>query len=415
MKKILILLLVLTLSFALLVSCKKDKDSDDDNSGVSAADVEKIVFADKTVTYDGSEKNLLATNIPDGVTVSYEGNGKINAGEYTVTAKFYYGEELLATKTAKLTIKKATIDMSGVSFSDKTVTYNGAEHSIELVGTLPHGVTVSYEGNGKTNAGTYTVTATFEHNTQNYEAISDMSATLTVEKAQLDTSAISFADKTVTYNGAAHSILLEGTLPYGVTVSYEGNGKTNAGAYTVTATFDYDAQNYDPISDMSVTLTIKKATYDMSSVSFSDKTVTYSREEYGIEIEGKLPSGVTVSYDGNGKSSVGTYTVVASFVGDAANYELIPDMTATLKIEPFLVSGLSFKNQSFVYDGKEKSIFISGTVPTDVEVIYEGNGKINVGSYEVTAKLRRVPGPYGYHDDKQGNVRARVQKRHRKL
>ena len=462
---------MLTLSFALLVSCKKDKDSDEDNSGVSAADVEKIVFADKTVTYDGSEKNVLATNLPDGVTVSYEGNGKINAGEYTVTAKFYYGEELLATKTAKLTIKKATIDMSGVSFSDKTVTYDGAEHSIELVGTLPHGVTVSYEGNGKTNAGTYTVTATFEHNTQNYEAISDMSATLTIEKAALDMSGISFSDKTVTYNGAEHSILLEGTLPSGVTVSYEGNGKTNAGTYTVTAHFDYDAQNCEAISDMSatltieksaidmseisfsdktvtydgaehsielvgtlpygftvsydgngktnagtytvtahfdydaqnceaisdisVTLTIKKAIYDMSGISFDDKTVTYSREAQEIKIVGKLPEGVTVSYDGNGKVDVGTYTVVASFVGDSANYELIPDMTATLKIDPFLVSGLSFDDQAFDYDGKEKSIFITGTVPTDVEVMYVGNGKINVGSYEVTVTFKTENKNYG--------------------
>ena len=319
MKKLLVLLFVLTLSFALLTSCKKDKEDAGDNSGVSTPDVEKIVFSDKTVTYDGSEKNILATNVPEGVSVTYEGNEKINAGEYGVTAKFYYGEELLGTKTATLTIKKATLDMSGVSISDKTVTYDGTAHSIELAGTLPYGVKVSYDGNGKTNAGSYTVTARFEYNTQNYEAISDMSATLT----------------------------------------------------------------------------INKAVYDMSGVSLVDKTVTYSREEYDISITGELPKGVTVHYEGNGKSEVGTYTVVAYFTGDAVNYELIPNMSATLTVEPFLVNGLSFNDQAFDYNGKEKSIFITGTVPSDVEVIYEGNGKTAVGSYVVTARFVTENTNYG--------------------
>ena len=94
----------------------------------------------------------------------------------------------MTTKGAKLTVKKATLDTNQVSFKGKTVTYDGTAHSIELTGTLPYGVSVSYDGNGKTNAGNYTVTARFEYNAQNYEAISDMSATLVIKKAVYDMS-----------------------------------------------------------------------------------------------------------------------------------------------------------------------------------------------------------------------------------
>ena len=35
-------------------------------------------------------------------------------------------------------------DLSGIKLSDKTVTYNGEEQSLEITGTLPEGVTVEY-------------------------------------------------------------------------------------------------------------------------------------------------------------------------------------------------------------------------------------------------------------------------------
>jgi len=56
---------------------------------------------------------------------------------------------------------KPTVDMSGVSFQNAVFTYDGEEHSIFVSGTLPEGVTVTYTGNGKVNAGYYNVTAKF--------------------------------------------------------------------------------------------------------------------------------------------------------------------------------------------------------------------------------------------------------------
>ncbi len=109
-----------------------------------------------------------------------------NAGEYTLTftvadADNYIGD----TKSIKVIINKATYDMSGIGMEDKTVIYNGQTHSIVISGTLPNGVTVEYEGNGMTEAGVYTVTASFVYDTVNYNTIAPMSAVLTVNKADI--------------------------------------------------------------------------------------------------------------------------------------------------------------------------------------------------------------------------------------
>ena len=74
---------------------------------------------------------------------------------------------------------------------------------------MPNGLTVDYENNGKINAGDYTVIAKFIDTTGNYENPTDKTATLTINKATYDMSKVVFADKTVTYNGNAYTIIFE--------------------------------------------------------------------------------------------------------------------------------------------------------------------------------------------------------------
>ena len=238
--------------------------------------------------------------------------------------------------TATLTIEKARYDMSNVRFIGRSFVYDGNEHRLEVTGELPKGVTVSYVNNGLTDVGSVEVTAIFKGDTHNYEPIKELSATLTVVKGEYDMSNIKFEDKTVTYDGTLHSLEITGTLPEGVTVTYENNRKAFAGTYEVTAHFKGDGLNYNPIPDMTATLTIEKATYDMSGVTFKDKTFTYDGEAHTCVVEGELPEGVTVYYDGNyNKFEVGVYEVIAHFKGDEMNYNPIPDMKATLRITEY--------------------------------------------------------------------------------
>ena len=53
---------------------------------------------------------------------------------------------------------------------------------------------------------------------------------------------------------------------------------------------------------------------------------------HSFAINGDLPAGVVVSYEGNNKTAVGTYSITASFTGDSTNYNAIADMVATLTI-----------------------------------------------------------------------------------
>ena len=53
--------------------------------------------------------------------------------------------------------KKKTIE--GVTLSDATFTYDGTAKSLEVAGTVPEGVSVSYNNNGKTDAVTAYVPA----------------------------------------------------------------------------------------------------------------------------------------------------------------------------------------------------------------------------------------------------------------
>ena len=51
-------------------------------------------------------------------------------------------------------------DIEGITFSDKTFTYDGTERMIAVEGDLPEGVSVAYQNNKATNAGTYASKAT---------------------------------------------------------------------------------------------------------------------------------------------------------------------------------------------------------------------------------------------------------------
>ena len=100
-------------------------------------------------------------------------------------------------------------DLSGISFSDETVTYDGGAHSLEISGTLPEGVTVEYENNGKTNAGKYTVVAKFFFEGEAIEG-ADLSAILRINKASYADAmkGITFASNSFEYDGEAHSLAM---------------------------------------------------------------------------------------------------------------------------------------------------------------------------------------------------------------
>ena len=188
-------------------------------------------------------------------------------------------------------VAKANYDMTGVALNGGQFTYDGTAKSLAISGTLPQGVEVTYENNGKTDAGQYPVVAHFTGDA-NHNAIQDMTATLTILKS--DIQGLSFVDKTVVYNGQVQSIAVTGTVPQGVEVTYENNGKIDADVYEVTAHFN-GGTNYNNLPDMHATLTIARAS--VLDITFPDADVTYDGQVHTYEVTGTLPQGVTVEYN----------------------------------------------------------------------------------------------------------------------
>ena len=363
-----------------------------------------VEYKDETVTYDGNEHEVVITGtLPEGVTVTYENNKGTNVGTYNGVATLvgtgnYAGTAKL---TAKLTINPREVTEDellnelNVTFKDKTVTYDGNEHEVVITGTLPEGITVTYEGNKGTEVGTYNGVATLV-GTGNYAGEAELTATLTIEAKSLEDLTeedlekllnVKYNDKTVTYDGKEHEVVITGTLPAGVTVSYKNNKGTNVGTYNGVATFT-GSGNSTGTASLEATLTITEKTLseeDITGFTFNGSTVTYNGEVHSLAVAG-LPTGFEVTYENNNKKNVGTYTVVATITG-TDNYSGTITKEATLVINKANVTVTADSKQSVIGEAiKDLTYKVAGTVygEDDLNVELTKEEGTAVGEYEIT-------------------------------
>ena len=288
--------------------------------------VDVITFNDDSFVYDGTTKSLaISGDLPDGVEVTYTHNEQAEAGVYTVTATMDGGnnyEDLVLT--AELEIAKASL-VDAITFSDDSFVYDGTAKSLAISGDLPDGVEVTYTGNGQIEVDIYTVTATMDGG-NNYEDLV-LTAELEITKASL-VDVITFSDDSFVYDGTAKSLAILGDLPDGVEVAYTGNGQTEAGVYTVTATID-GGNNYE---DLVLTATLEITAVPEISITFPSGSFVYDGTQQSLAIVGELPEGVTVTYTNNGRVNVGVQTVTATIDGGDNHQDTV--LTATLEITP---------------------------------------------------------------------------------
>ena len=244
------------------------------------------------------------------------------------------------------------------------------------------------------NAGEQTFHVTYTpEDTSKYRSISGIAVTVVVAKANFDMTGITFSDAQFTYDGQPHSLALTGTLPQGIVVYYENNDQADAGEYEVIAHFTVDG-NHNAVQDMRATLSIIKS--DIAGLSMTGATFTYDGIAHSITVVGTIPADVQVVYDNNYKVNAGTYDVVAHFIA-GANYNNLPDLHATMTINKATVTGLSFADATYTYDGTEHSVEVTGTIPTGVSVSYTNNASTNAGQYIATATFT-VNGNYNEID-----------------
>ena len=378
----------------------------------------------KELTYTGSALALIHAGSVNAGTLVYSLDGEnykeelpqaTNAGSYTVYYKVNGNDNYndIVFETLEVTIAKATHDMSQITMTDSTVTYDGLAHGIEITGVLPTGVIVEYSGLG-TNAGTYTIVATFTGDALNYEAISNMSATLTIEKA--NPTLVAPTAKTLTYTGSQLLLIHAGStnaeaIEYSLddtNYSIDVPTAINAGEYTVYYRV-VGGQNYKDIAASSITVTINKA--NVSKVNPKLRNLIYTGEELELAIAGSISVGsVEYSLDGIVYSeniptatNAGSYIVYYRFVYDKTNYNQVEDgnfTTIIAKANPTLVAPTA---KELTYTGSLLELIYAGSVNAGT-LVYSLDGEnykeelpqaTNAGSYTVYYK---VNGNDNYND-----------------
>ena len=315
-----------------------------------------VIFWDyTTLYYNGQEQKPKAyffenenDNSPKELTVTVN-KKSVNAGDYVATAVLGGNYSLTGETTHNFTILKrvvhvvigdysigyaGTIDLSGV-------TWTYADGSLEFVSGESY--TITFSCPAVTAKGTYPISAQFNSaNAANYTVEFSGSwskagdtenngkcGTLTVTAAKYDMSKVTFTGTDVTYDGNPHVITVNG-LPAGVTASMNytldgwalgDGGVVAAGTYKVIVSFT-GSSYFEPIADMEVTLTVKKAAL---TVKANDVTITYG--------DALTTKGVTYMIDGveytleqlAGQLN-GTLTLKPEdgYNGNAAKYKLIP-------------------------------------------------------------------------------------------
>lgn len=143
-------------------------------------------------TYDGQDKEITVSNLPQGVSVAgYSNNKKTNAGSYQASVEFLYdtlNHNKPTIPNCFWVINKA--EFVNVSFENETVEYDGNSHSIVVVGNLPTTAKITYTSNvqGITNSATekgeYTITATITDANFNTKTLTAVLKIKTTESAR---------------------------------------------------------------------------------------------------------------------------------------------------------------------------------------------------------------------------------------
>lgn len=399
-------------------------------------DMSGVKFQDKTVVFNGQAQTITVTGtLPSGLTVKYDyySDGSRTTkvtearlpGTYYVTASFTGDDKhnKPADMQATFIINNADYDMSGVQFENKVVPFNGQAQTIAVTGTLPEGVTVAYKyysdsayttevaASNVVNKGVYYALATFT-GAEGYNDPSVMSATLTITGLNLGN--VTFADKTVAYDGEVQNLVLTGTLNDGLTVAYkyysdeacttevEAANVKNAGTYYVQAIIT-DAD--EKTETLTATLTITPI--DVEGISLGNNEYDYNGEAQGMTIMGTLPEGVTVEYKfysdkdcttevaASNVKNAGTYYVRAIFTVNG-NYNQLNPKTAVLTINKIDVNteGLVFEDATKDYTGEPLTMSVttaSGELPEGItEVKYEYYSDANCTAKVEDANVKNV-------------------------
>ena len=288
-----------------------------------------------TSATNGTDHVTYQYKVKDANDSTYSNKVPTAAGSYTVKATFPETVNYNAvTATDDFTITKATYNMTGVKFEDASYTYDGNEKTLTISGTLPTGVTVAYGNNKLTNAGSVTATAKFTiADSNNYCAIDDMTATLTITKAKPTVSISAKPDSlrgggkvTLTVTGVPEEGKVIVTCDNGITVD---NANSTYSAVLPNRTVDYTfTLNYTGVENGNYS----DAT-DTCTVSVTRRSSSAANPGNRISVPTTPNGTVTVSPSAASKGETVTITTKPSEGYELGSIEVLDKNGDSLKLK----------------------------------------------------------------------------------
>lgn len=290
-------------------------------------DMTSVGLSDSSATYSKTAKDVAVIGaLPTGgdsahvtVAYSYVGTGSTvyatsatapkDAGTYTVTAKFTGTSNYnsIADKTCTLTIAKKDVTLLWAGVDSRT--YNGNASAVTATAeSLEAGdiCAVTVTGGDKTDAGSYTATATALSNS-NYNLPSSATATYMINKADqtaltlsLGTSLLVGNSITATTTGGSGN----GAVTYAITsgssnatLSDASLTGTNSGTVTVTATKAANA-NYNATTSALVSVTVSP-NMTITATNIDKTKITSDSIRAHLKNEGKYTVGAATRKSAN--------------------------------------------------------------------------------------------------------------------
>lgn len=171
--------------------------------------------------------------------------------------------------------------------------------------------------------------------------------------------------------------------PYPITASDAAG--PDAGKYVITYSTGELTVNKAPLKATANNVT---KTYD--GVPYSGGNgVSYTGFVNGEDESTVDESGLVYGGDAQGAVNAGSYAIVPTGL-TSENYEILP-VSGTLTVEKAPITDIVFEDGTFTYDGTEKSLVVTGTLPPGATVVYSNNKRTAVGSNQVTAHITGAP------------------------
>jgi hypothetical protein len=343
------------------------------NKSTKLQSITGVTLTTASFVFDETAKALSITGtLPSGTNIAYSNNSRTDVGTQEVTATISGSNYTTLVLKADLSITPATI--TAVTFNSDSFVFDETAKALSITGTLPSGTNVVYSNNSRTDVGTQEVTATISGS--NYTTLV-LKADLSITPATI--TAVNFNSDSFVFDETTKALSISGTLPSGTNVVYSNNSRTDVGTQEVTATVS--GSNYTTLV-LKADLSITPAT--ITAVTFNSANFVFDETAKALSITGTLPSGTNVVYSNNSRTDVGTQEVTATISG--SNYTTLV-LKADLSITPATITAVTLTTASFVFDETTKALSITGTLPSETNVVYSNNSRTDVGTQEVTATI----------------------------